>query len=52
MPRKPFNDSTGNANHTLLWPDPSPLSSWWDNVMELPHGDPVPKPQTRGAHDL
>ncbi|MCM6776387.1 hypothetical protein NDR87_20805 [Nocardia sp. CDC159] len=24
---------SGNTQNPVVWPDPSPLSSWWDAVM-------------------
>ncbi|WP_158675572.1 hypothetical protein [Nocardia stercoris] len=24
------------ARVAVVWPDPSPLSSWWQEIMELP----------------
>ncbi|WP_327140451.1 hypothetical protein [Nocardia sp. NBC_01327] len=52
MTQKAVHDHTGNSDRPLRWPDPSPLSSWWDTVMDLPHGDTVPKPGATGAHEL
>jgi hypothetical protein len=32
---------------SLCWPDPSPLQSWWDQVMS--GGSPLEKPRTARA---
>ncbi|MBF6332818.1 hypothetical protein [Nocardia transvalensis] len=37
---------TGNFGRPVVWPDPSPLSSWWDAVMR---GDAAAAFRTRPA---
>ncbi|WP_194827860.1 hypothetical protein [Nocardia sp. XZ_19_231] len=40
-----FADSDDDPEQTSLsWPDPSPLQSWWDEVMG--GGSPLAKPRT------
>ncbi|MBF6328165.1 hypothetical protein [Nocardia transvalensis] len=30
------------ADDAVVWPDPSPLSSWWQQIMQTPAERPVP----------
>ncbi|MEU4414874.1 hypothetical protein ACIBEH_05585 [Nocardia salmonicida] len=46
-PARITDSDNAPESSSLRWPDPSPLQSWWDQVMN--GGSPLAKPRTASA---